>query len=124
MYRKIVGIEPPDSVRVGSWLNRLTAEYGSLADVSVIGSSLLGRSIYAIHIGSRRRKVLYCGGVHGREWITSLLLLHYAEDLLRACAKGERICDIGSICCRRILQQVEGECAGRGYQPEFQCRMG
>ena len=99
MNQRIVGIEPPDSAHIRTWIKMMTEKYGGLMEVSVIGSSLLGRKIHAIHIGSRRRKVLYCGGIHGREWITSLLMMYFAEDLLAACSKGERMCemDIGRL---------------------------
>lgn len=101
MLGKIVGIEPPDSVRVSAWLHMLSEKYSDLIDISVIGSSLLGRGIHSLHIGNRQRKVLYCGGIHGREWITSLLLMYFAEELLNAFSKGDRICDM-DIC--RLLE--------------------
>lgn len=94
MNRKIVEITPPDSAHVASWLHSLSVRYGERMELSVIGSSLLGREIHAVHIGAHRRKVLYCGGVHGREWITSLLLLYFMEELLEACSRDSCICDI------------------------------
>ena len=90
----IVGIEPPDSVHISGWTRALLVKYAGLLKVSRIGSSLLGRDIYAFDIGSGRRKVLYCAGVHGREWITSLLMMYFAEELLEAYSTGGRICDI------------------------------
>ena len=99
MDRRTVGTELPDSMHVSKWVTALSNQYAGLLETSVIGSSMLGHNIYALHIGNRQRKVLYCGGVHGREWITSLLLLSFAEDLLSACRNGDRICemDIGRL---------------------------
>lgn len=97
----IVEVAPPDSARVAEWVHALALRYGGLMEVSVIGNSLLGRKIHSFHIGSRRRHVLYCGGVHGREWITTLLLLHFAEELLAACADGTALCEMD---VRRLLE--------------------
>ncbi len=99
MNSGIVRIEPPDFARMTGWTHALASKYSGMLQVSVIGRSVLGRSIYAFRIGSRRRQVLYCGGVHGREWITSLLLMYFAEELLDACANSRVICemDIGRL---------------------------
>lgn len=94
MNERIVEITPPDSAHVTSWLDSLSRRYGGWMEMSEIGSSLLGRGIHAVHIGAHRRKVLYCGGVHGREWITSLLLLYFMEELLEACSRDTSICGI------------------------------
>jgi len=53
-----------------------------------IGKSVLGRSIYAFGIGELYHGALYVGGVHGMEWLTTLLLFRFTEDLLRAIATG------------------------------------
>lgn len=96
---RIVKIEPPDDGRLKMWVERLKAAYGDLLEVSSIGNSLLGRSICALHMGSGSRKVLYCGGVHGREWITTLLMMYFAEELLHAYRERQRMCemDVGKL---------------------------
>lgn len=91
---RIVGIEPPDYRRVSAWIERLHEHYGDLVQVSVIGRSVLGRRIYGLRMGGRRSTVLYCGGVHGREWMTTLLMLYFAEDMLNAYAAHRRICEM------------------------------
>ena len=100
--KKIVEIMPPDSARVRSWTEALARRYGGLVEISSIGESLLGREITAIRTGNFQsgKAVLYCGGVHGREWVTTLLLLYFAEELLAGCAGGRRICDMDA---RRLL---------------------
>ncbi len=39
-----------------------------------IGKSILGRSVDCFRIGNKKKQILFCGGVHGSEWITSQLL--------------------------------------------------
>lgn len=91
---KIVGIEPPDSVRVKGWMEQLSGVYGNLMEVNTIGRSLMGRKIDALQMGNLNAPVLYCGGVHGREWITTLLMMYFAEEVLNACACRRRVCDM------------------------------
>ena len=59
-----------------------------------IGKSVLGRSIYALGFGELYRGSLFVGGVHGMEWLTTLLLFRFAEDLLRAMTTGEPLAEI------------------------------
>lgn len=46
-----------------------------------LGSSILGRGIPHLSIGSGARHVLYVGAHHGMEGITSTLLLHFLREL-------------------------------------------
>ena len=46
-----------------------------------IGRSVLGRNIYAIGIGKLCYGTLYVGGVHGLEWLTTLLLLKFTKNI-------------------------------------------
>lgn len=91
---RIIGIEPPDYAKIKEWLAELEYAYGDFFEVINVGESLLGRQIYGILIGNSRAPALYCGGVHGREWITSLMLMYFFEDLLRAYSRRRRMCDV------------------------------
>ena len=62
------------------YTNRLKEAY-NLPCVS-IGKSYLGRDIWSFVIGSGKKKSVYVGGHHGSEWITSLILLDFLEDIL------------------------------------------
>lgn len=54
-----------------------------------IGSSVLGRSLPVLAWGEGDYRVLLCGAHHGKEWITSLLLMRFAEILCSGLASEE-----------------------------------
>lgn len=59
----------------------LLAERYPFLECSVIGSSVLGRPIPALRWGEGERCILLCGAHHGKEWITALLMMRFAEIL-------------------------------------------
>lgn len=59
-----------------------------------IGKSVLGRELYAFGIGPARATVLYVGGVHGMEWLTSLLLMRFLQDLCHSIATNAPLAEI------------------------------
>ena len=71
----------------------LCAEYPFL-QYRYLGTSILGRGIPLLSLGSGKRAVLYVGAHHGMEWITSILLCHFTDDLCQAYKKGTAICRI------------------------------
>jgi g-D-glutamyl-meso-diaminopimelate peptidase len=46
-----------------------------------IGTSALGREIWAVRLGSGPARVLMTGAIHGREWVASDLLLRLIREL-------------------------------------------
>ena len=50
----------------------------------VIGSTAYGRPLRTLVIGSGPRRVFYSGAHHANEWITTLVLLKFAEELANA----------------------------------------
>ena len=52
-----------------------------ILSVGVLGRSILGREIPFLQLGSGARRVLYVGAHHGSEWMTSILLLRFVNDL-------------------------------------------
>ena len=55
------------------------------------GASVLGNSLYYIAIGNGTTEVFANASHHANEWITTPVLLKYAEDYLNAVATGENI---------------------------------
>ncbi len=56
-----------------------------------IGTSILGREIPLLSIGTGRKCVLYIGGHHGMEWITAKVLTDFAEELLSLLAEDRSV---------------------------------
>ena len=54
----------------------------------VIAKTVYGRPLRTLVIGTGPRKVIYTAAHHANEWITSLVLLKYAEDLAEAISQG------------------------------------
>ena len=50
----------------------------------VIGRSRMGKAIFRLSVGTGDKRVLFCGGFHGSEWLTVLLMLRFAEELCRS----------------------------------------
>lgn len=48
--------------------------------VSFLGNSLMNKSIPMITLGKGKKRVLYIGAHHGMEWITTALLLKFANE--------------------------------------------
>ena len=64
-------------------IRKLQKRYPFLSCCS-IGKSLLGRNIFCLTLGNPQNSILFAGAFHGMEWITSVLLLNFAQDLCYA----------------------------------------
>lgn len=71
--------------------------------VSVIGRSLCQRGIFALSIGKSENPLLIAAGFHGQEWLTSLLVLRFAEILLRSKVSRSPIWGIDSASITRSV---------------------
>lgn len=60
----------------------------SFVKIFPIGKSMCGRKINALSIGNRKNAILYACTFHGMEWINTLLIFHFFEEL--CCAYRER----------------------------------
>lgn len=56
-----------------------------------IGKSVMGKSLSYIKIGNGATNVLYIASTHANEWITTPLVLKFAEDYLAAYSNGDKI---------------------------------
>ena len=64
-------------------VKELNEKYKTLK-ITTCGKSLLGKEIFAFVIGEGKKNIVYVGGTHGVEWLTSLLLLKFTENLASA----------------------------------------
>jgi len=68
----------------------LAARYPFLR-LSEFGKSVMGKPLYLFTIGEGSTKVFYNASHHANEWITTILLLRFLENLSRAAAFGGEI---------------------------------
>ena len=88
-------------------IGNLLIDYGFLSR-DTIGESRCSRPIDLLCIGNRQKQVLFTGAFHGMEWITSLLLLRFIDELCFSVMTGKSMCGvrIGSFLNRRGLAVV------------------
>ena len=89
---------PFDHAHAEDVLEQICREFDFI-DVGSIGKSILGRSIRIITIGKGKKNVLFVGGHHGMEWITSAILYGFILDFCNEYKRQNTIYDI----CTRIL---------------------
>lgn len=65
-------------------LQKLKTKYPDELEIKTIGSSHFNRDIDAIRLGHGKKNVLLIGSHHGREWITTLLLMKMLETYTEA----------------------------------------
>ena len=87
------GLSAFDYTALMEHVHRLADTYPFLT-LSYIGTSILDRAIPILHIGSGKRRVLYVGAHHGMEWITSLVLTRFLEELCEIIKTKRRVCGI------------------------------
>lgn len=73
-------------------LNILIKKYNFLKYFS-IGKSVLNNEIYCIKFGNGNKQILYSAGIHANEYITSILLLKFIEDLAISYKNNSKIYD-------------------------------
>lgn len=72
-------------------LNAMNKKYPDKLYVTSIGQSHLGRDILAAKLGKGERNILLIGAHHGREWLTTSLLMVMLENYLHYYDKNEQI---------------------------------
>ncbi|MFT8321046.1 MAG: M14 family zinc carboxypeptidase [Bacillus sp. (in: firmicutes)] len=73
---------------------QLKNKYKDNIQIETIGTSEYGRKIYAIKLGNGRKNVLMIGAHHGREWITSLMLMKMVENYVSSPIPTNQLDDI------------------------------
>lgn len=79
--------QPPGYEDIRRAAGELRGKYPFLK-VFPIGKSVLGRNIYAFGFGQLCGSTLFVGGVHGMEWLTTLLLFRLTEDICHSLRRG------------------------------------
>lgn len=93
-----------DRITREALIGNLLIDYGFLSR-DTIGESRCSRPIDLLCIGNRKKQVLFTGAFHGMEWITSLILLKFVDELCYSVMKGQNMCGvrIGSFLNQRGL---------------------
>ncbi len=90
---------PITSQRCDQMIQQITAQY-PFCRSEVLATTAFQRPVRTLVIGNGPRKVIYIAAQHANEWITSYLLLKYAEELAQAVVDGA---DIFGVNAQRIL---------------------
>ena len=75
------------SALVGYCVQGLAARYPFLRS-GAVGKSVLGKPLWSLRMGQGENRVLYHAEHHANEWITTPVLLRFAEELASAYAVG------------------------------------
>lgn len=90
----------PDEAMVKARMEELFQKYDFVRPMEM-GHSVLGRKILGASLGETSDAVLYVAGVHGSEWITTLVLLKFFENL---CAAFAEEAELSGVDVRRALR--------------------
>ena len=91
--RRITIPEPMTSGAVLSMTRSLKNRYPFI-QTAPVGHTLLGRPIMGIHIGNGHSPILFSAAFHGQEWLTSLVLLRFCEDICHALRYDKKLANI------------------------------
>lgn len=91
MRENIVGTEwPYGPQELADDMLILQGRYARFIECGSIGTSVLGKPIPYLKIGQGSKVVHYNGSFHANEWITSSMLMKFAEQYVKALAANER----------------------------------
>ena len=82
-------LKPPSAENLSAMINKIIKRHPTAKSFSV-GKSVLGRKIPVLCLGKPGGAVLFVGATHGSEWLTSLVLLRFFDELCTAVEKGEK----------------------------------
>jgi len=101
--RKIIQIATPQTYNILKENLKVLAEYAPWIKVSSIGKSVFGREIFLVKMGQGAKSILMVGGIHGREWLTGMMLTEMIQEYAAAAEKGQ---DFGGYDLKRILEKM------------------
>ena len=76
--------------RLDEAVQKISKKY-PFTDLFSLGKSVLGRELWCIKAGHGEIRIFICGAHHGLEWITSLFLAVFTEDLCDCYTKNKTI---------------------------------
>ena len=89
---KIVKVDKPYSYEcLQQDLKQIGKKYREHIEIKTIGTSHFGREIWGVKLGEGKTNIVLIGAHHGREWLTSALLMNMLESYAEAYQRGKRI---------------------------------
>ncbi|TWD89698.1 g-D-glutamyl-meso-diaminopimelate peptidase [Neobacillus bataviensis] len=89
---KIVKVDKPYSYEcLQQDLKQIGKKYQDYIEIKTIGTSHFGREIWGVKLGEGKTNIVLIGAHHGREWLTSALLMNMLESYAEAYQRGKRI---------------------------------
>ncbi|ULT58009.1 M14 family metallocarboxypeptidase [Neobacillus drentensis] len=89
---KIVQVDKPYTYeRLQQDLEKMTDNYRSHIEIKSIGTTHFGKEIWGVKLGSGKTNIVLIGAHHGREWLTSALLMNMLENYAEAYQNGKRM---------------------------------
>lgn len=75
-------------------LSKIQKKYKSVVEIRSIGTTYFEKNIWAVRLGAGKKNIVLIGSHHGREWLTSMVLMKMLETYADAYEKGKRSTDI------------------------------
>lgn len=99
--------KPPSSENIKKYIRDISSVHPCSKSFS-IGRTVLGRKIPVLILGNPSGSILFCGATHGSEWLTSLVLLRFFDEVCSAFEHGEKILgmNIGAAVSKRGLSVI------------------
>lgn len=89
---KIVKLDQPYSYeRLVHDLTEVKKIYNEELEIKSIGTTHFGKDIWGIKLGRGENNIVLIGAHHGREWLTSALLMSMLENYAEAYQEGKRV---------------------------------
>ena len=89
----IVWEQIPDEAARCAFTTALTGRY-PFARALPIGRSVCGREITGLLLGHGAHTVLFTAAIHAQEWLTSLLLFRFCEEVCESMQTGTSLCGV------------------------------